>query len=289
MTLCNQYYNTKKKSTVQLAFILSRTSPEEKTNMSRQCEKIRFCSLLLLFVLLNSFLAPAEGHARTIHFTALDGHPLTATLDTPDAGKDHHAGVILLPMYNATRADWKPLTRTLTAAGFTCLALDFRGQGDSRFAADGSDDGARVLQRDPTLFMAMYQDVAAADQWLRNRQPKLTKLGIIGASVGCSVAVHAITSQAVRADAAVLMTPGKNYLGVPTMIHIRQWPDIPLLILSSEEEQERGAVALYQGVKDKGAVLRLFPQTSIHGTNMLDNVPAVEAFITDWLKKILRP
>ena len=240
-------------------------------------------------MLLNGLLAPAQGHTREIHCTASDGHPLTATIDTPDAGKNIHAGVILLPMYNANRADWKPLTRALTAAGFTCLALDLRGHGDSRFAADGSDDGARVLQRDPTLFTAMYQDVAAADQWLRDNKPELTKLALIGASVGCSVAVHAITSKAVKADAAVLMTPGKNYLGVPTMVHIRQWPDIPLLILSSEEEKERGAVALYQAVKNKEAVLKLFPQTSIHGTNMLDNVPGVEAFISDWLTKIMRP
>ena len=186
-------------------------------------------------------LTTGNAKAMEVSFTASDGHPLVATLDVPDKGTDIHTGVILLPMYRHTRKSWQPLVQQLTAAGFTCLSLDLRGHGQSRFGADGSDDEKRVLARDPVFFNTMYLDVAAADIWLRNREPQLKKIVLVGARVGCSVAVHAVTSSSVKVDAVVLITPGENFLGIPTMDHIKSWPGIPLLILSSEEEQERGA------------------------------------------------
>jgi len=117
-------------------------------------------------------------------------------------------------------------------------------------------------------------------------EPQLTKIVLVGASVGCSVAVHAVTSSSVKVDAVVLMTPGEKFLGIPTMDHIKSWPGIPLLILSSEEEQERGAAAIYKKLQNNGAELKLFPQTDIHGTNMFGQVDKVEEFITQWLSSL---
>ena len=171
----------------------------------------------------------------------------------------------------------------LLSAGFTCLSLDLRGHGQSRFGANGSDDEKRVEARDSKFFNSMYLDVAAAEKWLQKTEPQLEKEVLIGASVGCSVAVHAIAGGVVRAEAAVLMTPGEDYLGISTMEHIKTWPVIPLLILSSEEEQDRGAAAIYKQLQKRGAELKLFPQTNIHGTNMFGKVERVENVITDWL------
>jgi alpha-beta hydrolase superfamily lysophospholipase len=228
-------------------------------------------------------LSTHPAGAREVRFSASDGHPLSASLDIPDQNTDIHVGVILLPMYRHTKESWQPLVRQLTAAGFTCLSLDLRGHGKSRFAADGSDDAKKVNSRDPVFFNTMYQDVAAADNWLKREEPQLEKRVIIGASVGCSVAVHAITVGAVKADAAVLMTPGKNYLGIPTMEHIKAWPGIPLLILSSREEQDRGAAAIFNELQKRSAEIKLFPQNNIHGTNMFGRVDGIEKLIVDWL------
>jgi pimeloyl-ACP methyl ester carboxylesterase len=231
-------------------------------------------------------LTTTTAKAMEVSFTASDDHPLVATLDMPDKGTGIRTGVILLPMYRHTRESWQSLVQQLTAAGFTCLSLDLRGHGQSRFGADGSDNEKRVLARDPDFFNTMYLDVAAADSWLRNREPQLKQIALVGASVGCSVAVHAVTGSSVKADAVVLMTPGENYLGIPTMDHIKTWPGIPLLILSSEEEQERGAAAIYKQLQNNGAELKLFPQTNIHGTNMFGKVDKVEGFIVQWLSSL---
>ncbi len=242
----------------------------------------RYCWLLTT-VMICFLVLPAMAAGRTIALTAADGQPLAALLDLP-RGRDLHAGVILLPMYRITKESWQPLVRSLTAAGFTCLSLDLRGHGRSRYGADGTDLGVRVLARDPVLFNSMYLDAAAADRWLAENVDGLTRRAIVGASVGCSVAVQAVTRGGVRAEAVVLMTPGRDYLGVNTMEDIKSWPGTPLLILSSEEEKGRGAEAIFARLKGKGAELKLYPQTDIHGTGMFGRVPGVEEFITRWLE-----
>ena len=88
--------------------------------------------------------------------------------------------------------------------------------------------------------------------------------------------------------AVVLMTPGKEYLGIPTMGHIKNWPDKPLLILTSSEEQQRGAAAIYAQLKNNGATLRVFEEEDIHGTNMFGEVDDVEQLIADWLADAMR-
>jgi len=236
-----------------------------------------------LVVLLAVLWCPGTVSGREVTFTAADGYPLVATLNLPVDGTDIKIGAILLPMYRHTAESWHPLVQRLTAAGFTCLSMDLRGHGQSRFGPDGSDGAKKVEDREPQFFNRMYLDVAAAETWLRTAAPQLEKMVLVGASVGCSVAVHAISGGAVQAAAAVLMTPGQNYLGIPTMQQLQTWPALPLLLLSSEEEQGRGAAAIYRQLQDRGAELKLFPQTGIHGTNMFGRVAGVEELITSWL------
>ncbi len=238
-----------------------------------------------MLCLLICCLLPGTVFGRTVYFTASDGYPLAANLATPAAETDLHIGVILLPMYRQTKESWAPLVQQLTKAGFTCLALDLRGNGQSRYDAEGRDGEKKVAGRDPVFFNTMYQDVQAANGWLRKTKPKpqIDKIMIVGASVGCSVAVQAVTTGKVNVAAVVLMTPGKNYLGIPTMEQIQHWPGTPLLILSSEEEQRRGAAAIFDRLQSRGAELKLYPQTNIHGTNMFGRVNGVEDFIVNWL------
>ncbi len=238
---------------------------------------------LRILCLLICWLLPVTVFGQAVHFTASDGHPLAADLALPAVDADLHTGVILLPMYSHTKESWAPLVRKLTAAGFTCLSLDLRGHGQSRYDAGGHDDEQKVTSRDPKFFNTMYLDVLAANGWLRTAAPQVKKIMLVGASVGCSVAVQAVTVGNVQAAAVVLMTPGKNYLGIPTMEHIAHWPGTPLLILSSEEEQGRGAAALFERLQTSGAELQIYPQTGIHGTNMFGKVGGVEQFIVNWL------
>jgi pimeloyl-ACP methyl ester carboxylesterase len=237
-------------------------------------------AVILLFCLLIQPLFAGES----ITMQASDGHPLVGTLSRPKPGKDLQAGVVLLPMYRHTKESWQPLVDTLNRAGFTTLSLDLRGHGESRYDANGRDDSQRVIARDPVLFNVMYLDAAAAALRLEKETGvKPQRIALIGASVGCSVALQAVASGTVKTYAVVVMTPGSNYLGIPTMEQLKTWPGTPLLILSSEEEKGRGAKPIYDALQGKGAELRLFSETSIHGTTMFGEVPGVEELITGWL------
>ena len=69
---------------------------------------------------------PAEGAPRDVQLQTDDGRLLAATL-LP--GGD--TWILLGHQNNADRGDWQPLDTDLQAAGFTVLAWDFRGFGDS--------------------------------------------------------------------------------------------------------------------------------------------------------------
>jgi len=237
-------------------------------------------ALLLLVGLSEPTLAGTEN-SRIVVITAADGQKLRGLLDR-GAG-EHGAGVVLLPMYRQTKETWQPLLKVLNERGITTLALDLRGHGDSRTAPDGTDLSRLVAARDPDLFNRMHLDAEAAIRYLSGQGVAAERIGLVGASVGCSVALDTITRGEVSVRAAVVMTPGRDYLGIPTMAQIENWPGIPLLILSSEEELERGAGPISRQLQGKGAELRIFAGEGIHGTNMFGEVPGVEEMIADWL------
>src|SRR4030065_559917 len=54
------------------------------------------------------------------------------------AGGRAAPAVLLLPMYGGRRQDWDSIAESLQEAGFASLALDLRGQGDTRGTEDWS-------------------------------------------------------------------------------------------------------------------------------------------------------
>lgn len=141
----------------------------------------------------------------------------------------------------------------------------------------------RVLARDADLFNSMHLDAETAVRYLLEHGVEQQRVGLIGASVGCSVAIQTVAEGEVPVAAVVVMTPGKNYLGVATMQHIKMWRGQPLLILTSKEEEGRGAKAIYEKLRNKGSELRVFEEGGIHGTNMFGEVEGVEKMIASWL------
>jgi len=246
--------------------------------------KLRYLArffLFLIFLITCLCCAPA-GQAATdkVKLTAADGYPITGNLSRPDQGDDR-IGVVLLHMYRHDKESWQPLVAELNRRGLVSLAIDMRGHGESSIGP-GGDDSSRVVERDPALFNAMHLDAEAAVRYLIDKAG-CSKIGLIGASVGCSVAIDTAVRGQVPVAAVVVMTPGSDYLGVPTLQHIENWPGRPLLILSSSEEQERGAEAIFRKLEKQGAELVIFAQTDIHGTNMFGRVDGVAARIVSWL------
>ncbi|MBU4263154.1 MAG: alpha/beta fold hydrolase [Proteobacteria bacterium] len=238
---------------------------------------------LCLISLVTIFCNAPSGQAATekVKLTTADGYRIAGILSRPSQG-DGRLGVVLLPMYRHIKESWQPLVAELDRRGLVSLAIDMRGHGESRIGPDGDDSG-RVMERDPALFNAMHLDAEAAVRYLID-QAGCRKIGLVGASVGCSVAIDTAVRAQVPVAAVVVMTPGSDYLGIPTLQQITGWPgDLPLLILSSAEEKERGAEAISRKLAKQRAELVLFDQTNIHGTNMFGRVDGVAERIVNWL------
>lgn len=249
---------------------------------------IRFLSTVgLAGLLLSGWFAVAWGQtvpAERVTFTTGDGVELVADYYAAAGEGVKPPVVILLPMYQLDRSTYQPLAPALRQAGIAALALDVRGHGESVGPAEMNLPG-RVKQRDKAVFAAMYRDVAAAYCWLAElQQVDLTRLGLVGASVGCSVALdYAGRDRSV--DAVVCLTPGMDYLGLDSKRHVQKVQGRAILLLASEDERE---AADQLGELNAQATVKIFEQEAtqpgeLHGTRMFGRVPGVEAVIVKFL------
>lgn len=222
-----------------------------------------------------------DARAERVSFRTTDGLTIAADWTEPVGAK---RGVILaLHMYQSDRSAWAPLVAPAQAQGLGVLAIDLRGHGESARQGD-ADLAERATARDATLFNAMHRDVDAAMGFLKGKGFGPEKIVLIGASVGCSVALHwAAEHPRAPIAGAILLTPGKSYLGVPSITHIAAWGQRSLLIATSNEEAFKGAQALYEASPDRArTVLWKLPQTGIHGTKMFGKVPRVAERLVEW-------
>jgi alpha-beta hydrolase superfamily lysophospholipase len=142
------------------------------------------CRVLAVALFLTG-IAAAQDH---VSFPTEDGGLIQA--DVYGAGG---RGVVLAHGGRFDKESWEKQARTLAAAGFRVLALDFRGYGQSRGPG----------QADP-LSAPLYWDVLAAVRYLRKNGA--TMVSVVGASMGGAAAADAsIRSEPGEIDRLVLL------------------------------------------------------------------------------------
>lgn len=241
---------------------------------------MRLRTLLVLFTLLGAIRhLPGGEPAQVVTFPAADGMRLTADYYPPPADLRFPAPmVVLLHMYRGDRHDWQPLIGPLHEAGFAVLALDLRGHGDSAT----TETRQRVMDRDPKLFREMQNDLRGAYDFLV-AQPRVdrARFALIGASIGCSVALqYAARDRSV--DAIVCLSPGLDYLGLDSAGDIAQITGRRLLLVATEDEKD----AVYTLEKrGSGVEARIPGGVQAHGTRMLGVVAGIERDIVAFLKR----
>jgi pimeloyl-ACP methyl ester carboxylesterase len=216
-----------------------------------------------------------------VTFKSEDGVSLVA--DVYAAGKPKAPGVILLPMYGDSRNSWKRLAPILQEVGFTVLALDPRGHGESLHQADRVLDYSSARQGGENLFLLMHRDVAAATKHLVEKAGvDPGRVSLLGASIGCSVALdHAGRDPSVKA--MVLLSPGKNYQGMDSVSHAGKLGRVPILIFTNGREKTHAEDIA--GALPEGTVELTVHEDAPHGTRMLGQVEGIEARIAEFLRK----
>jgi pimeloyl-ACP methyl ester carboxylesterase len=187
-------------------------------------------------------------------------------------------------MYKTDRSTYAPLIAALNRRGIAALAIDLRGHGES-IEPTSAQLAERVEQRERKVFQDMKYDVQGAYAWLAERdQVDLSRVGLVGASVGCTVAFrYAMDDKSV--DAIVALSPGKKYMKIRSEPDLKKIEGRDILLVSPEEEIDN-ANALKKAY-EKAEIKIVSGQTAeggnIHGTRMFGAVEGIESFIAGYL------
>lgn len=183
---------------------------------------------------------------------------------------DSDKGVILLHMLDGSREDWRDFAQNLQSSGYNVLAIDLRGHG-------GSYGDWHDFNEDQ--FNHMTLDVDAARKALGKFG--VSRIGIIGASLGANVAVKYAAGQP-SIKTIVLLSPGLDYKGVETGDAIAKYEG-PVFIAASKGDTQSydGSNELYSKVPGKKQ-LQVY-EGSNHGTDMLSKESSLDDLIGIWL------
>ena len=218
------------------------------------------------------------GKAGTgVSFATSDNVVIKGTLY--EAGKSGAPAVLCLHQWRGDRSGFGSMPEILQSEGFTVLAIDMRGNGESKKKSDGS---TVAPDRDAV------RDVAAAMDFLKKQKSvDPSRIGILGASYGGSNAVlYAANNGGVKA--LCLMSPGLNYFNVlPIEPAMKKLQALPILaVASSEDVRSVEALDTFKGMKLSGLSIQKYDNLG-HGTDMLGANTGLEKLISGFFSKNL--
>lgn len=216
------------------------------------------------------------GYAlEQVSFITVDGVTLRGTYYAVQKPK---AFVLLLHMLGRDKEDWHAFAQQLQQEGYSVLAIDMRGHGES------------ILQEGKTLswrtfsdaeFAAMLKDVEAAMIFADSRKElENVEHILMGASIGANVALqYAATHDTV--SNLILLSPGLSYRGITTEDFMQAYQGPVFLAASVEDEYAYDSTKkLYELAKGE----KIFQEynNAGHGTGMFA-VTNVEQEIITWI------
>lgn len=137
---------------------------------------------------------------------------------------------ILLHMMPATKESWQAFAIKLTTAGYSCLAIDERGHGESKQGGE-----LRYEEFEPEEQQAKMLDVNAAFEWLKAKGANESNTVCIGASIGANLALQWLKEHP-KSKVAIALSPGLDYHGVLTKPAIAGLSPGQLAILVASQE-----------------------------------------------------
>lgn len=174
--------------------------------------------------------------------------------------------VILLHQNGKDRHSWSALIPGLMDRGYSILALDFRGHGESDLEFDSLTD------KD---YSAMRYDLEAAETFLNGKT-----FVVIGASIGANVT---LTSK--HSIAGVLLSPGLNYRSLNAEKDILTYKHPILIVVSQEDGYSYTSAKKIQEFHNH-VTLKTYSGMG-HGTMMFTKAPDLPEAILEWVDLIL--
>jgi alpha-beta hydrolase superfamily lysophospholipase len=237
------------------------------------------CAALLLAAPAGAAEKPVP---ERVTLTAVDGVQLACSWWPQTAAKAPR--VLLLHQLSRNRGDWDVMAARLNQAGFSVLAMDFRGHGESNKAGNRRLDFTDFSVRDWKLLPG---DVTCAVNWLaRQAGADSGRIALVGASIGANSALLAAAADK-RVHTLVLLSPGLDYHGLKTERAMEQYGTRSIFLLASADDEYSAGTVKRLGLLARGRnAVKVF-QKAGHGTSMFGVEPTLPVLIEGWLKENL--
>lgn len=214
---------------------------------------------------------PQAQEFEKVAFKTSDGFTISGNLFR--SGKK---SVIMLHQFTSDKSAYSSLAQKLKGKGYTALAIDLRGHGESL--------GQNGLRRQYSSFVEgdfrdMIRDVQAAKEFLESNGFSVDV--VIGASIGANTALN-FAAQNQGIGKVILLSPGFNYKGIETETNAPTLEAKTLIAASRDDEY---------GFASSSALAREIPNAQLrefinagHGTKMFLTTN-LENEILDWITK----
>jgi alpha-beta hydrolase superfamily lysophospholipase len=151
------------------------------------------------------------------------------------AAAPHPAWVILVHQRGTDHAEFAALTKKLTAAGLSTLAVDLRGHGHSVVRSRHKPQVVDHPALTPGDWRRTYCDVALAVKFVRAERAPFARrvpFALLGASIGASAVIRAVArDEYLQGRPLVLLSPGLDYRGVEVAAAWPQLHGAPILVV----------------------------------------------------------
>lgn len=172
---------------------------------------------------------------------------------------------ILIHMMPATKESWEYFAGRLVESGYSSIAFDLRGHGES----EGGPDGYKRFS--DADHQAGIRDVESAWEFLKSKGATPENTCLVGASIGANLALQFL-SENPEFKKAALLSAGLDYRGIKTLELVKKLvKDQEVLLISSSDDQGNldENRKLYDAGRAKAGAGMLSLNDGGHGTDML--------------------
>ncbi|MEW6302894.1 MAG: alpha/beta fold hydrolase [Verrucomicrobiota bacterium] len=226
--------------------------------------------------------------AEPVQLTTADSWSLKATWVPAKEGK---MTFILVHEAGKNKDSWSHLSPALAVAGFGYLAIDLRAHGESVRSPSGETVGWKELQvsKEKNDWIAMTEDLQAAERWLVGRNVPEASIGYIGADLGAALAVRRAATR-VTTPLVVLISPRLASKDIPILNAVRAYKDRPILMVYSEADKRsaRDVPVIYTFARLAAGEQRtacMSVASEGYGTGLFEAQPELVARVVNWIAK----
>jgi acetyl esterase/lipase len=175
---------------------------------------------------------------------------------------------LLIHMRGSTKEAWQPVANALQKAGYSVLAIDLRGYGDT-----GGTINWTLAPQDVKMVLARLSGLPGVDP---------QRIVVVGADIGANLALGACADLS-GCKAAVLLSPGLDTEGVQTTDAMKRFGTRPVLIVASRSDTPSVSDSVTLARLAQGEQQLQLYDGKAHGTALFSTQPGLAALIVQWL------